>query len=108
MALIVSKYDIKTETLIPLVTFIMDGKKLKADWEPNSQGFRQDLETNGIVGPGPEFIAIYPKDGKAFYDNLEMAFSNSTLIHVVPSGARFADKNLDFMTIYDKDGNQVS
>ncbi len=86
-----------------MATFAMVGKKLEANWLPGFELFRKNLEANGIMTAKGTF---FPKDGKKFYDNLETAFSNSTLIHVEKI-SRFADNSPGFMTVYDKDGNPV-
>jgi hypothetical protein len=103
MALQVTIYDGNTDTYSVLVLFRMDGKKLKADWRPDSEWFRKDLEKHGIVTGEGKF---FPKDGKRFFDNLQLAFSRSSFIQVKPL-SRFADSDFEFMTVYDKDGNPI-
>lgn len=79
MALKVTIYKPDTGKYKHLVTFNMSGGKLVADWQEDTEWFKDDLERNGIVTAKGLFT---PKDGQKFLDNLPIAFSNSSKIMV--------------------------
>jgi len=88
-----------------LVNFKLVGKKVKAEWQPESLFFKTSLEQNGIATAKGIFT---PNDGKKFMSNLPIAFANSSTIDVVDATkVKFGDANFDFMTVYDKKGNPV-
>ena len=61
-----------------LARFWMDGDELRVEWK--SWRWKEEMEAHGIAVAKGQF---FPKDGKPFFDNLELAFSNSTYMDVV-------------------------
>ncbi len=60
-----------------LATFWMVGDVLNVEY--HDERWRQEVEACGIaVAAG----CFYPRDGRAFFDNLSLAYSQSTLVRV--------------------------
>ena len=55
----------------------MEGDEVKAEW--HDELFEREIESHGITVAAGTFR---PKDGKPFFDNLELSYSQSTLIGV--------------------------
>lgn len=72
-------YDPKADEHTVLASFEMNGKKLKVEWEPNTDWYRASIESGGIVVEGKP---LYPKDGQAFFDALPKAYANSSTMYV--------------------------
>jgi hypothetical protein len=58
---------------IVLAFFSMKGGRLDCTWA--APRFKEEMENFGVVAYDH---SVYPKDGQAFYDALDRAFSNST------------------------------
>lgn len=60
-----------------LAVFSLTGEQLVAQY--HDEQWREAIETHGIVVAAGCF---YPRDGRPFFENLSVAFSQCTLLHV--------------------------
>jgi hypothetical protein len=78
MPLQVSRLAPGGDGLIPMVTFTLKGEKVQTKWEKESDAFKNFINQGIVTAKG----VFFPKDGKPYYDNLEKAYSRSTMIQV--------------------------
>jgi hypothetical protein len=73
-----------------MATFVLDGDQVLADWE--SEGYRRDVEENGIraVVHGA-LTRLRPADGRAFYEALDLAYWQSSMVVVTDATLEAGD-----------------
>ena len=79
MVIYLSQHNRSTNKNTLLASFSLKGERVEAKWEPNAEWFKEDIQNNGVITKAGQFFI---KDGKAFIDNLVVAFSNSSTIIV--------------------------
>ena len=64
-----------------LARFRLDGETLTSEWLDDA--FRAEIEDRGIIGPvGDDFKQLWPKDGRVFFETLDIVYSQSSTILV--------------------------
>lgn len=67
--------------LVPLARFYLDGDTVITQWQ--NESYRRDIERNGIIVLASyELKRLRPDDGKLFFDSLDLAYSQSSLMTV--------------------------
>lgn len=73
-------YSPDTDKRAPVAVFELKAGVLVVSWKPKMDWFKTDLEQNGIVHGGK---VLRIADGKAFFDALPLAYSNSSTMYIV-------------------------
>ncbi len=74
-----------------MATFMLDGDQVLADWE--SEGYRRDLEENGIRAMVDGALTrLRPADGRAFYEALDLAYWQSSMVVVTDTTVDTGDR----------------